>query len=162
MGGTVNTPICMPPTGRLGIAHVDGTTVETSGTIAMIRPRCSGSTLLRTVPRYFPKKRLAPRAPRSCSTSIMLTPSYRHLRERRDEPAAAQLEALLELAPLERAGDAVDEVDAVERHADPARGDQPPRLEKTAVADDVERALRAHRVVRLHGLGDPDHRRLHR
>jgi len=37
------------------MAHVEGNTLETSGTITMSRPICNGSMLLSTVPRYFPK-----------------------------------------------------------------------------------------------------------
>ena len=36
------------------LAQLDGVRPSTSGTIAMIRPRCSGSMLLITVLRYFP------------------------------------------------------------------------------------------------------------
>jgi hypothetical protein len=52
--GAVKTPALMPANGRHGIAQVPGTNPATSGTIAWMRPICSGSTLLATVPRYFP------------------------------------------------------------------------------------------------------------
>src|SRR6188508_512658 len=55
IGGTVNSPICSPATGTHGIAQLVGSTLDTSGTIAWIRPICIGSTLLTTVPRYLPK-----------------------------------------------------------------------------------------------------------
>jgi hypothetical protein len=38
------------------MAQVEGSTLETSGTCTISRPVCMGSTLLITVPRYFPKK----------------------------------------------------------------------------------------------------------
>ena len=41
----------LPAMGTAGIAHVVGTTPLTSGTMARIRPICSGSMLLVTVPR---------------------------------------------------------------------------------------------------------------
>ena len=53
--GTVNSPVCIPATGRHGIAQLDGNSPVTSGINAWRRPICIGSTLLTTVPRYFPK-----------------------------------------------------------------------------------------------------------
>jgi hypothetical protein len=50
----MNVPICLPAIGTHGIAQLVGMTFETSGTIARIRPICSGSTLFTTVPRYSP------------------------------------------------------------------------------------------------------------
>ena len=57
-----NTPICLPVTGKHGIAQVDGIRPETSGTIAMMRPICIGSMLLITVPRYLPKNHFVRRS----------------------------------------------------------------------------------------------------
>ena len=54
IGGTVNTPIFGPATGTQGMAQLDGISPDTSGTIAWMRPICSGSMLLTTVPRYLP------------------------------------------------------------------------------------------------------------
>ena len=48
-------PICLPAIGTQGIAHEVGSSAETSGTMAWMRPICSGSRLLITVPRYLPK-----------------------------------------------------------------------------------------------------------
>ena len=47
----------MPAIGRHGIAQVPGTKPATSGTIAWMRPICSGSTLLITVPRILAVER---------------------------------------------------------------------------------------------------------
>ena len=55
IGGTVNRPMLIPATGTHGIAQLDGMKPPTSSTIAWMRPICRGSTLLITVPRYFPK-----------------------------------------------------------------------------------------------------------
>ena len=48
-------PICLPVIGTQGIAQLVGVKLETSGTIAWIRPICIGSILFMTVPRYLPK-----------------------------------------------------------------------------------------------------------
>src|SRR5215475_12681208 len=53
--GTKYDPLCLPAIGTHGIAQVDGVSPDTSGTIAWMRPRCSGSMFWITVPRYFPK-----------------------------------------------------------------------------------------------------------
>src|SRR5664279_2942991 len=54
IGGTMYAPAWMPAIGTQGSAQFDGITPRTSGTSAVIRPRCSGSMLLMTVPRYLP------------------------------------------------------------------------------------------------------------
>ena len=49
--GAMKVPIWLPARGRLGIAQVVGVMPPASGTIAIMRPICSGSILLKTVPR---------------------------------------------------------------------------------------------------------------
>src|SRR5438876_12437997 len=56
--GTRYTPIggpVGPASGTHGSAQLDGIAPSTSGTLSINLPRSSGSTLLRTVPRYLPK-----------------------------------------------------------------------------------------------------------
>src|SRR5215470_9201351 len=52
--GTAKKPSALPANGTQGMAQLVGTTLDTAGTIAMMRPICSGSMLLTTVPRYLP------------------------------------------------------------------------------------------------------------
>src|SRR5487761_2375102 len=57
IGGTKYTPIggpVGPASGGQASHQFDGSTPSTSGTMHISRPRNSGSTLISTVPRYFP------------------------------------------------------------------------------------------------------------
>jgi hypothetical protein len=54
MAGTAKNPFCIPAKGKHGMAHVDGITLETSGTWTMSRPMFMGSMFMTTVPRYLP------------------------------------------------------------------------------------------------------------
>src|ERR1017187_1138091 len=62
-GGTAKKPSEMPATGTQGRAQLEGVTPVTAGTITWIRPRCSGSILLTTTPRYLPQYWLMPAPP---------------------------------------------------------------------------------------------------
>src|SRR4051812_39387596 len=57
IGGTKYIPIggpLGPASGTQGSAQLEGTGPNTSGMLSVSRPRCSGSTLISTVARYFP------------------------------------------------------------------------------------------------------------
>src|SRR5437867_4200246 len=53
--GIDQNPICLPVTGKHGIAQLEVSSLSTSGTCTRSRPTCIGSMLLSTVPRYLPK-----------------------------------------------------------------------------------------------------------
>src|ERR1017187_10024360 len=53
--GNAQIPMCGPAQGKQGMAHSDGVNPLTSGTLTCSRPMAIGSTLCKTVPRYFPK-----------------------------------------------------------------------------------------------------------
>src|ERR1017187_10225858 len=53
--GNAQIPMCGPAQGKQGMAHSDAVNPLTSGTLTCSRPMAIGSTLCKTVPRYFPK-----------------------------------------------------------------------------------------------------------
>src|SRR5262245_49895692 len=138
--------------------------------------------LLTTVPRYLPKSFVPRSAQRSrlsvypssamveslsataTSFGCLLCPpcSHRHLLRERDGRVAGQREGLLVLAPLDRMGDALDEVEAVVARACAAHADELPRFEDVVVPQDVQRPRSADHIGRLRRLRKPDRGRLER
>src|SRR5579862_6048276 len=132
-------PAWMPPSGRHGSAHVVGSTLATSGTLACRRPICMGSMLLSTVPRYFPT---------NCPT-VVASPSDAHGRNDGgvgDQRVALEREALLVRADRDVVRDAVDIVQAVEGRARAAHADELARFQDAAVAQHVQRSTAAYDV----------------
>src|SRR6516165_8130635 len=100
------------------MAHVPGITPDTSVTMSWSRPICIGSTLLTTVPRYFPKYcfvSLMAAVPRRSGDGSSRRSSCRHALRGGDQSVPDQREVLLVLAALDGVGDALHVVEPVER-----------------------------------------------
>ena len=127
--GTAKRPAWMPANGRHGIAQVDGSTFDTSGTCTISRPICMRIDVV--------EDRAAVLAEILVFMVSLIGASVgerRHHRQVGDQRVALEDEALLVLAGLEAVGDAVDVVHSVERQPGAAHADEAARPQHLPVA----------------------------